>query len=65
MSKKKTPTWNDPNATDEANKYQNPIPSRLLILQTVAQMNNDGKPATAESLGLHFEILGDDERFLP
>lgn len=63
MSKKKTPTWNDPNATDEANKYQNPIPSRLLILQTVAQMNNDSKPATAESLGLHFEILGDDERF--
>ncbi|UYZ81390.1 ribonuclease R [Moraxella bovis] len=60
---KKTPTWNDPNATDEANKYQNPIPSRLLILQTVAQMNNDGKPATMESLGLHFEILGDEERF--
>ena len=60
---KKTPTWNDPNAHDEANKYQNPIPSRLLILQTVAQMNNDNKPATAESLGLFFEILGDDDRF--
>lgn len=59
----KTPKWNDPNAHDEANKYQNPIPSRLLILQTVAQMNNDGKPATMESLGLHFEILGDEERF--
>ncbi|MDO4441770.1 MAG: ribonuclease R [Moraxella sp.] len=61
--KKTKPTWNDPNAHDEANKYQNPIPSRLLILQTVAQMNNDSKPATMESLGLHFEILGDEERF--
>ncbi|WP_066804171.1 ribonuclease R [Moraxella oblonga] len=59
----KKPLWNDPNAIDEANKYQNPIPSRLLILQTVAQMNNDSKPATMESLGLHFEILGDEERF--
>lgn len=55
--------WQDPNASDEANKYQNPIPSRLLILQTVAQMNNDGKPATAESLGLYFDILGDDDLF--
>ncbi|WFF39051.1 ribonuclease R [Moraxella nasibovis] len=63
MKKQNTPTWNDPNATDEANKYQNPIPSRLLILQTVAQMNNDGKAATAESLGLHFDILGDEDRF--
>ncbi|WP_432481419.1 ribonuclease R [Moraxella sp. ZY200743] len=58
-----TPIWNDPNAHDEANKYQNPIPSRLLILQTIAQLNNDSKPATMESLGLHFEILGDEERF--
>ncbi|MDO4896604.1 MAG: ribonuclease R [Moraxella sp.] len=60
---KKNPKWNDPNATDEANKYQNPIPSRLLILQTVAQMNNDSQPATMESLGLYFEILDDEERF--
>ena len=59
----KNQAWNDPNATDEANKYQNPIPSRLLILQTVAQMNNNSQPATMESLGSHFEILGDEERF--
>ncbi len=60
---KKNTTWNDPNAHDEANKYQNPIPSRLFILQTVAQMNNEGRPATMESLGEFFEILGDEERF--
>ncbi|UNU73788.1 ribonuclease R [Moraxella nasovis] len=58
-----TQHWNDPNANVEASKYQNPIPSRLLILQTVAQMNNRGEAATIESLGLHFEILGDEDRF--
>lgn len=63
MTKKATKNWQDPNADHEANKYQNPIPSRLLILQTVAQLNNDSKPATMESLGLHFDILGDEERF--
>ncbi|OOR91369.1 ribonuclease R [Moraxella caviae] len=58
-----TNTWNDPNAHSEANKYQNPIPSRLLILQTVAKLINEGMAATAESLGMHFEILGDEEKF--
>ncbi len=56
-------TWNDPNADAEASKYQNPIPSRLLILQTVAEMTNAGKPATQESLALHFGILGDEDKF--
>lgn len=60
---KTTPNWQDPNASDEANKYQNPIPSRLLILQTVAQMNNESRPATTETLGLHFDILGNQEQF--
>lgn len=55
--------WNDPNFSEEAKKYQHPIPSRLLILQTIAQMNHDGVAATVESLGLHFDILGDEERF--
>lgn len=55
--------WNDPNAKTEANKYQNPIPSRLLLLQTIAQMTNDAKAATVESLAMYFDILHDDERF--
>lgn len=63
MKNKNNPLWNDPNAQDEANKYQNPIPSRLLILQTIAQFTNNGEPATTENLGLHFGILGDEERF--
>lgn len=50
MQNNNTP-WNDPNADSEAHKYQNPIPSRLLILQTVAQLMGDGKPATSETLG--------------
>ena len=28
-------SWNDPNAKLEAQNYENPIPSRLLILQTL------------------------------
>lgn len=56
-------SWDDPNAQDEAHKYQNPIPSRLLILQTVADLTNRGEPATLESLGGHFGILNDEERF--
>ena len=50
--------WIDPNATNEAERYDNPIPSRELILQIISQYN---KPLTAEQLagllGLH-----DDER---
>lgn len=62
MQNNNTP-WNDPNADSEAHKYQNPIPSRLLILQTVAQLMGDGKPATSETLGICFGILDDEERF--
>lgn len=64
MTKKsKKSKWNDPNATLEAQKYQNPIPSRLLILQTIAELTNQGLPATQESLAMHFGFLEDEERF--
>lgn len=62
-TKSKPQHWNDPNADSEAHKYQNPIPSRLLILQTVASLTGDGKPATVETLGACFAILDDEERF--
>ena len=55
--------WNDPNADIEASKYQNPIPSRLLILQTVADITNQGKPATQETLAIHFGFLDDEDKF--
>lgn len=61
--KSKKSKWNDPNASLEAQKYQNPIPSRLLILQTVAEMTNNGLPATQESLAMHFGFLDDEDRF--
>lgn len=63
MKNKNKPSWNDPNAQGEAQKYQNPIPSRLLILQTVAKLTNQGKPATIESLGIYFGILDNEEQF--
>ncbi|WP_049237072.1 ribonuclease R [Moraxella canis] len=62
-SKTKKTKWNDPNAEIEASKYQNPIPSRLLILQTVADITNQGNPATQESLAMHFGFLDDEDRF--
>ena len=62
-NKTKKTKWNDPNAAVEATKYQNPIPSRLLILQTVADITNQGNPATQESLAMHFGILDDEDKF--
>lgn len=55
--------WDDPNQETEAKKYQNPIPSRLLILQTVAQFCQEGLACTAETLATRFEILGDEDKF--
>ncbi|MFC0821347.1 ribonuclease R [Moraxella marmotae] len=55
--------WNDPNADIEASKYTNPIPSRLLILQTVAGITNQGNPATQESLAMYFGFLDDEDKF--
>ncbi|VEG13968.1 ribonuclease R [Moraxella cuniculi] len=62
-NKTKKTKWNDPNAAIEASKYQNPIPSRLLILQTVAALTNQAQAATQESLAMHFGFLDDGDRF--
>lgn len=44
--------WQDPNAALEAANYDNPIPSRVLILQTLA---NKGE-ATQHELANHFDL---------
>ncbi len=63
MSKSPKESWQDPNASLESSKYQNPIPSRLLILQTVAKLINDGKPTDIESLAIYFDFIDDEDRF--
>lgn len=57
-----TQNWQDPNEAAEASKYQNPIPSRLLILQTVAKMMNDATATSLEGLAMHFGIIDDEEK---
>ena len=51
-------SWNDPNASSEAQKYDNPIPSRELILQTIAEHSE----ATHQQLAKAFDI-NDPEQF--
>lgn len=55
-------TWNDPNAQQEAQNYDNPIPSRLLILQTLAEKGELTHKQLAESFGIdnedQFDALG-------
>ena len=51
-------TWNDPNAKQEAQNYDNPIPSRLLILQTLADLGEATQPQLAEAFGIE-----DDDQF--
>ena len=55
-------SWNDPNAKLEAQNYENPIPSRLLILQTLTELNEATQPQLAESFGIEdpeqFDALG-------
>lgn len=55
-------TWNDPNAKQEAQNYDNPIPSRLLILQTLADLGEATQPQLAEAFGIEdadqFDALG-------
>lgn len=58
-----TKNWQDPNSAIEQSKYQNPIPSRLLILQTLADFINEGKSSSLENLAIHFDIIDDDDRF--
>lgn len=54
MTKKK---WQDPQASQEALKYINPIPSRMLILQTLIEH----KEATQHELSQIFDL--DDEQY--
>lgn len=53
----------DPNLAQESAKYQNPIPSRLFILQTIAQMINNGQPTSLDNLAISFDIIHDDDKF--
>ena len=50
-------TWNDPNASSEAQKYDNPIPSRELILSTIAEQGE----ATHQQLAKAFDITDPDQ----
>jgi len=55
-------TWNDPNARAEAQKYDNPIPSRELILTTLAEHSDITHPKLAAIFGIsdpdQFDALG-------
>ncbi len=52
--------WNDPQAQNEAERYENPIPSRDLILQIISQHE---KPLTAEQLSGLFGLHEDERQF--
>lgn len=54
MTKKK---WQDPNAQQEQANYDNPIPSRVLLLQTLSERQG----ATQHELGMIFDL--DDEQY--
>ncbi|MDP2227630.1 MAG: RNB domain-containing ribonuclease, partial [Moraxellaceae bacterium] len=45
--------WKDPHADREADRYENPIPSRELILEVLTAA---GKPLTTEQLAGHFSL---------
>ncbi|WP_171304970.1 ribonuclease R [Acinetobacter sp. AM] len=45
--------WVDPEAKAEAERYENPIPSRTLILETIEQLNS---PQSHADLVEHFQI---------
>lgn len=55
----RTPPRRDPHAAREAEKYDNPIPSRELILETLDAL---AKPLTHAQLTRHFELYDDAER---
>ncbi|MEL0027833.1 MAG: ribonuclease R, partial [Perlucidibaca sp.] len=55
MSQKNTPrTPQDPHAAREAERYENPIPSRELILSTLDEL---GRPLTHPQLAHHFGLF--------
>jgi ribonuclease R len=51
-------TWQDPHAAREADRYDNPIPSRELIHEL---LEKSGKPLTTEQVAAHFQLF-DEER---
>ncbi|WP_230658694.1 ribonuclease R [Psychrobacter sp. I-STPA10] len=55
-------SWNDPNAKLEAQNYENPIPSRLLISQTLTKLGEATQPQLAATFGIEdpdqFDALG-------
>lgn len=53
----------DPHGAEESAKYQNPIPSRLFILQTLAQMIQDEQATTLDALAMQLGVIYDDEKF--
>lgn len=55
MSRKNTPQ--DPHAAREAERYDNPVPSREMILATLDEL---GKPLTHPQLAHHYEIFDAD-----
>ncbi len=50
-------SWNDPNASNEAEKYVNPIPSRELMLSTITEYGE----ATHQQLAKAFNITDPDQ----
>lgn len=65
MTKKTKPSalLQDPHSAEESAKYQNPIPSRLFILQTVAKMLKEGQATSLEALAMQFELIDDGDKF--
>lgn len=57
MAKPPVQSWKDPHASREAERYDNPIPSRELILSVLEQAD---KPLTAENLARHFGLEGEE-----
>ncbi len=53
------PSWNDPHAEREAGKYDNPVPSRELILATVQTQGGSGM--TMDALIDHFQVSTADQ----
>ena len=54
MSRKNTPPIQDPHAQREAEKYENPVPSREMILATLDEL---AKPLTHPQLAHHYGIF--------
>ncbi len=59
MSKRPTSdSWQDPHASREADRYENPIPSRELILET---LEREGKALTGEQLQGIFSLFSPEQ----